>query len=169
MDFDAIYNEYHDKVMRYILKNNLNPFESEDICQNVFIKIMNNMDKIDLNKASLSTWIYTITQNTVYTHFRTKSRYTKRVLSIGDNSDGFNPLEEIGYVDTSFDKILNDETLNELASALEKLEERTRNLIIYIYYDGMTMKAAAEKHSISYANAKILIKKGFAALKAAFN
>ena len=161
MDIDTIYKDYYDRVMRYILGSNLTPFDAEDVCQNVFIKVMNNLDKIDLTKASLSTWIYTITQNTVYTHFRTKGRYEKRVSS-GELS------EDIGYVDFGFDKILNDETQQELASALEKLDERARNLIIYIYYDGMTMKAAAEKADVSYSNAKLLLKKGFAALKADF-
>jgi len=161
MDIDTIYKDYYDRVMRYILGSNLTPFDAEDVCQNVFIKVMNNLDKIDLTKASLSTWIYTITQNTVYTHFRTKGRYEKRVSS-GELS------EDIGYVDFGFDKILNDETQQELATALEKLDERARNLIIYIYYDGMTMKAAAEKADVSYSNAKLLLKKGFAALKADF-
>ena len=161
MDIDTIYKDYYDRVMRYILGSNLTPFDAEDVCQNVFIKVMNNLDKIDLTKASLSTWIYTITQNTVYTHFRTKGRYEKRVSS-GELS------EDIGYVDSGFDKILNDETQEELAAALEKLDERARNLIIYIYYDGMTMKAAAEKADVSYSNAKLLLKKGFAALKANF-
>ena len=92
MDIDTIYKDYYDRVMRYILGSNLTPFDAEDVCQNVFIKVMNNLDKIDLTKASLSTWIYTITQNTVYTHFRTKGRYEKRVSS-GELS------EDIGYVD----------------------------------------------------------------------
>ena len=73
--------------------------------------------------------------------------------------------DDIGFVDTSFDNILNDESLNELAQALESLDDRSRNLIIYIYYDGMTMKAASEKLQISYSNAKIIIKKAFAELK----
>lgn len=73
--------------------------------------------------------------------------------------------DDIDFVDTSFDNILNDESLNELAQALESLDDRSRNLIIYMYYDGMTMKAASEKLHVSYANAKIIIKKAFAELK----
>lgn len=160
MDKDDIYKEYHDKVMRYILGKNISPFDAEDICQSVFIKIMNNLDSFDKTKSSISTWIYTITQNTVYTHFRTTSRAQKRFFFGGDELP-----DDIGFVDTSFDNILNDESLNELAQALESLEDRSRNLIIYMYYDGMTMKAASEKLHISYANAKIIIKKAFTELR----
>ena len=78
---------------------------------------------------------------------------------------GDEQAEDIGFVDSSFENILNDESLSELARALESLDDRSRNLIIYIYYDGMTMKAASEKLQISYANAKIIIKKAFAELK----
>ena len=160
MDKDDIYKEYHDKVMRYILGKNISPFDAEDICQSVFIKIMNNLDSFDKTKSSISTWIYTITQNTVYTHFRTTSRAQKRFFFGGDELS-----DDIGFVDTSFDNILNDESLNELAQALETLDDRSRNLIIYMYYDGMTMKAASEKLHISYANAKIIIKKAFTELR----
>lgn len=160
MDKDDIYKEYHDKVMRYILGKNISPFDAEDICQSVFIKIMNNLDSFDKTKSSISTWIYTITQNTVYTHYRTTSRAQKRFFFGGDELS-----DDIGFVDTSFDNILNDESLNELAQALETLDDRSRNLIIYMYYDGMTMKAASEKLHISYANAKIIIKKSFAELR----
>ncbi len=72
-------------------------------------------------------------------------------------------------MDTSFDHILNQETLTELSLALKKLSERDRNLIVYMYYDGMTMKAAAEKLGISYANAKIIVKKSLAALREALS
>lgn len=160
MDKDDIYKEYHDKVMRYILGKNISPFDAEDICQSVFIKIMNNLDSFDYTKSSISTWIYTITQNTVYTHYRTTSRAQKRFFFGGDELS-----DDIGFVDTSFDNILNDESLDELAQALETLDDRSRNLIIYMYYDGMTMKAASEKLHISYANAKIIIKKAFVELR----
>ena len=160
MDKDDIYKEYHDKVMRYILGKNISPFDAEDICQSVFIKIMTNLDSFDKTKSSISTWIYTITQNTVYTHYRTTSRAQKRFFFGGDELS-----DDIGFVDTSFDNILNDESLNELAQALESLDDRSRNLIIYMYYDGMTMKAASEKLHISYANAKIIIKKAFTELR----
>ena len=162
MDKDDIYKEYHDKVMRYILGKNISPFDAEDICQSVFIKIMNNLDSFDQTKSSISTWIYTITQNTVYTHYRTTSRAQKRFFCLGGGDE---QAEDIGFVDSSFENILNDESLSELARALESLDDRSRNLIIYIYYDGMTMKAASEKLQISYANAKIIIKKAFAELK----
>ncbi len=161
MDKDEIYKEYHDKVMRYILGRNISPFDADDICQSIFIKIMNNLDSFDESKASISTWIYTITQNTVLTHYRTTSRAQKRFFFFG----GDEQADDIGFVDSSFENILNDESLGELAQALESLDDRSRNLIIYIYYDGMTMKAASEKLQISYSNAKIIIKKAFAELK----
>lgn len=121
------------------------------------MKIINNLDSFDEQKASLSTWIYTVTQNTVLTFYRTQGRAMKKM--------GTGVLEEIGFIDTGFDRILKDESLVELATALEKLDDRSRTLIVSIYYSGMTMKAASEKMNISYANAKIILKKAFATLK----
>lgn len=157
MNKEDVYKEYHEKVLRYILGKNISVFDAEDLCQSVFLKIINNLDSFDENKASLSTWIYTVTQNTVLTFYRTQGRAMKK--------QGGGVLEEIGFIDTGFDRILKDESLEELASALEKLDERSRTLIVSIYYNGMTMKAASEQMHISYANAKIILKKAFAMLK----
>ena len=74
MDKDTIYRQYHDKVLHYIIGKNINLFEADDVCQTVFIKIFNNIDRFDETKASISTWVYTITQNVVIDYFRSKGR-----------------------------------------------------------------------------------------------
>ncbi len=74
MDKDTIYRQYHDKVLHYIIGKNINIFEAEDVCQTVFVKIFNNIDRFDASKASVSTWVYTITQNVVIDFFRSRGR-----------------------------------------------------------------------------------------------
>ena len=60
---------------------------------------------------------------------------------------------------------MKKETLDELAEALEQLEQRKRDLIILHYYSGYTLKQTAEKMQMSYANAKIMHTKALRELK----
>lgn len=55
-----------------------------------------------------------------------------------------------------------------LATALEKLEKRERDIIVFHYYDGLTLKEVGEKLGISYAYVKILHNKALSELKEAF-
>jgi len=159
LDKDSIYRQYHEKVLRYVRSKGVSPFEAEDVCANVFLKVFSKFDSFDQSKSSVSTWIYTISQNTVIDLFRSGySRYH------GEFTEDFQE-EDIEYVDSSFDDILNDETLTELAQALKKLDQRSRDLIILVYYKNLTLKAAAEKIGSSYSNSKILIKKALEQLK----
>ena len=43
----------------------------DDIIQNVFIKLFENLDKIR-NKESVQYWLFTTVRNEIYTHFRRK-------------------------------------------------------------------------------------------------
>ena len=55
--------------------------------------------------------------------------------------------------------VIQSETLEQLATALEQLTERERDLIIMHYYHDLTLKEIAVKMRMSYANAKIIHKK----------
>lgn len=65
MTAEQIYLQYHDKVRAYVRGKNQDPHDVEDIVSAVFMKIVQKLDSYDPAKASVSTWVYTITRNTV--------------------------------------------------------------------------------------------------------
>lgn len=67
---EQIYMEYRDKVARYVAGKVGDIQEREDLVSSVFLKVFQNLDTFDRERASLSTWIYTITHNTVLNHYR---------------------------------------------------------------------------------------------------
>lgn len=149
---EEIYKEYHDKVLRLINGKISNYTEAEDITSDVFVKVYAKLDSFDETKASISTWIYRIAQNTLIDYFRTRKVYSEVPE---DLSDG-------GEVE---DSVLSQEMLEALATALEKLPERDRDLVVLHYYKGMTLKEAAEKIGMSYSNAKLVHSKSLVVLK----
>lgn len=152
---DSIYTEYREKVMRYMLKKVQNPHDSEDLTSEVFLKVFKKLESFDESKASLSTWIYTVARNTVIDYYRTRR----------DTSELDENLTAAENADTS---LFRNETLEILANALEELDERSRNIVILHYYNGLTLKSIADSIGISYSHTKLLHNKALSELKKYF-
>ncbi len=149
---ERIYELYHNKVQGYIRGKVSNVFQVEDLVSDVFMKVFSKLESFDSTKSSLSTWIYTITRNTVIDYFRTHKQVAELSADISSNFQ----ME---------DHILKQETLEELAIALEKMDERSRELIVLKYYLDYSLKTIAEVMDISYSNVKLLHNKALGKLK----
>ena len=62
---EKIYRDYHSKVCGYIQSRVNSVQDAEDIAADVFLKVYEKLESFDESKASFSTWIYTITRNTL--------------------------------------------------------------------------------------------------------
>ena len=62
---EKIYLEYKEKVFRYVRAKVENAADAEDVTSDIFLKIQTSLGSYDEEKATLSTWIYTITHNEV--------------------------------------------------------------------------------------------------------
>lgn len=70
---EEIYEEFHLKVLRYI-QSQVNDYHlAEDLCSDVFLKIYEKLDTYNKAKSSISTWIFTITRNTLIDYYRTRN------------------------------------------------------------------------------------------------
>ena len=154
-DIELIYTQYCDKVSRFVRSKIHYPNDVEDIVQTVFLKVYSNLDKYDEIKASFSTWIYIITRNTVYDYLKDKRDHP--VLELIENTE-----ESQEKMDES---IWNNETLEELACALEKLPQIERDVIILIYYHGKPKTEVAKILAISYGQLRYLHDKALSRLK----
>ena len=150
MDAEQIYREYQPKVCAYVRGKIHDPHDAEDLVSPVFAKIVQKLDSYDPAKASVSTWVYTITRNTVTDYFRTR----RSMVAFEDYM-----LDDSPAMD------LVDDVLDNLAEALMRLKEKERELIVLHYYSGHTLKTVAEMMGMSYINAKVLHKKALAGLR----
>ncbi len=141
-DIEQIYTEYRDRVMGYIYARLRSRADAEDLCQDVFEKVNMKLDSFDSGKASISTWIYSITRNSVIDFYRRSHPHEE----IDEN------MAQDGAVD---DSLLNDETLEELAEALEKLPAELREIVVLRYYDGIPLTEIAKKMGMSYGMVKL--------------
>ena len=144
---EKIYLEYKEKVFRYVRGKVANAADAEDVTSEIFLKVQTSLDAYDEEKATLSTWIYTITHNTVCNYYREQS---KRALSLEENalcSD-----TDDGVVA----EIENEITKENLAIALTSLTEREQDVIVLYYYHEIPLRDIAIKMGITYTNAKFI-------------
>ena len=142
LEMERIYATYSGKVMGYLRARIHNTAEAEDICSEVFEKVMRKIDDYDQTKAAVGTWVFSITRNTLIDHYR-KKRPTEE-------------LDENLKDDTELDEsLLTNETLSELAAALKRLPEQLRDIVVLRYYDGKPLTEIAEMMGLSYGAVKL--------------
>ena len=149
---EKVYTAFQGKVMGYIYSRVNRRAEAEDLCADVFEKVFTRIDQFDSTKASLSTWIFTITRNTVIDHFRR----TKPTEELDENLSDNTELDE---------SLLNNESMEELAAALKKLPRELTELIVLRYYDNKPLTKVAEIMGLSYGAVKLRHQKALGILK----
>jgi RNA polymerase sigma factor (sigma-70 family) len=93
--FARLYDEYLDKVYRYIQYRVNNMQLAEDLTSTVFEKALVNFDKFSDDRASFSTWIFSIARNVVIDHYRVSGkRQTTPLEELTDQSSGEQSPEE---------------------------------------------------------------------------
>ena len=103
--FALIYDEYAQKLFRYIRMKVQNLSECEDVLQDVFIKAWHGLPKFEAKEGNFNAWIYRIATNSINDYFRKKYRRPETVELV----DTFNfqandsPVEDLTKsMDTEF-------------------------------------------------------------------
>ena len=141
-DIEQLYTDYYKKVMGYISARIRNRADAEDLCSDVFEKIQRKLPDFDSEKASVSTWVFTITRNTLIDHFRRVKPQEELDENLSDDSE----VDEC---------LLANESLEELAAALKRMPEELRDLIVLRYYDNRPLTEVAEMMGLSYGAVKL--------------
>ena len=144
---EKIYLEYKEKVFRYVRGKVANVAEAEDVTSEIFLKVQTSLDSYNEEKATLSTWIYTITHNAVCNYYREVS---KRALHLDDNALFSNTDDDV------MDEIEKEILKENLAIALETLSEREQDIVVLYYYHELPLRDIAIKMGITYTNAKFI-------------
>lgn len=156
MTQEEVYRQYHDRIQYYIMGKVSDYHVAEDLTSTVFLKISQKFAEYDESKASISTWIYTIANNTVIDFYRTHKVHEE-------------VPEEIAVSGEIDDELLRSEQLSELAGALRKLSERERDIIILHFYHNRTIKEIAAEMNMSYGNVKVVQQKALMKLRGMIN
>lgn len=128
ISIEEIVEKYSNMIMQIAYQNVFNKSDSEDITQEVFIKLMKNIKKFD-NEDYMKAWIIRVTINLSKDY--NKSFWNKNTTGIDENL-----------------KIFGEE-YQDIFKELSKLKPKYRNIIYLYYYQGYKIKEIAEIMSMN--------------------
>lgn len=153
VDVACIWDEFSQKLRRFIAKRVNNKDDITDILQEVFVKIHSNIDKIK-SEAKIAPWIYQITRNAIIDYYRNRSR---------NNIDIKNYLDFL-QLDLS-EKEPPQQISKCLQPFIEALPPKYREALILTELQGLSQKEVALKLGLSISGAKSRIQRSREKLK----
>lgn len=117
--FSQLYEEYFDKIYRYIVIRMGDRMEAEDITQQVFLKALQSINSFKWKGAPFSAWLYRIAHNQLVDYLRKTKRRTSVPLDEITLAADSDPQED---VEKEFD-------IRQLSAAIQHLTESQRAVI----------------------------------------
>ncbi len=133
--FSLLVNKYKQQIYFHIRRIVINHDDADDITQNTFIKIFENLHKFR-EDSKLYTWIYRIATNEALGHLKSKrNRFFLPFIDV--ESQLSNSLKETDF-------FTGDEIQLKLQQAILKLPEKQRLVFNMRYYEEMKYDQMSE-------------------------
>jgi RNA polymerase sigma-70 factor (ECF subfamily) len=135
--FAVIMDRYTQKLLRYGRKFISNNDNIEDIVQEIFIKVYQNIKGFDTNRK-FSPWIYRIAHNAFVNRLRTMDK--EPLLFFEFDTLLNHPI----YEDPAIKEKENEETRVLLDKGLEKLSPVYREVLVLHYFEDLSYQEIAD-------------------------
>lgn len=155
-----LYNHFFPSTYKFLFSRVHNADAADDLTSNTFMKMYQNLDKFDPQKASFATWLSRIAENEVRMYFRTQGRRDERETEWNDD------FEPSAAENTQPEKqVLEQERARELSAALLTLPERERQIIEMTYWLNLTPKEIAAEMDMSPNHVSVTLRRAKQMLK----
>ena len=151
--FERIWVEFNSPIKAYVKKQIKNEQDTEDIVQSIFLKVHNNIDKLN-DVGKLSPWIYSIARNTIYDFYRAKSHDLY-----------LETLPENIFIEQQDKETFNEEISKCLIRIIQYLPDIYKQAIILTEYENYTQKDLAKQLGLSVSGAKSRVQRARLKLK----
>ena len=143
--FAELYEEFLPKVFRYV-RYRVNDLQvAEDLTSEVFEKAVTSFSKFSSDRASFSTWIFTIARNTVIDHYRVRGR--RQTVSLEGAAI------EVSSSDPSPDEAVEKQEERErLRACLSDLSPEEQEIISLKFGSGLNNRQIARTTGLSESN-----------------
>lgn len=145
----AAYNlvqKYRKFVYLTVLQKINNTDDAKDITQDIFIKVLQSLNKFD-NRSSFKTWLYRIAVNETINVLRKKK--LRQFFSLSNQNDDEDEIQFRDESPTPEQKFEENQLHKHLMSALKSLPEKQREAFMYRYFDNLSYEEIAEITGVS--------------------
>jgi RNA polymerase sigma-70 factor (ECF subfamily) len=139
--FNAIYAMYCHKIHEFVFRYLKQEEDAEEIVQEVFVKIWQARDKIDVY-ASFESFLFTIAYNATISLLRKRMNDNK-------SREYLKSLQQIDTTDQITNELHFKELNQKVQSLLGQLTSRQREVYLLSREEGLTHKEIAERLNIS--------------------
>lgn len=147
--FTDLYEEYYQRIYNYVHYRVSDFHTADDLVSLIFEKVLAKFSYYQVEKASLSTWLFTIARNTITDYYRSQSRSSFMVTEI--TSDLRDPKPD------PCDEACFNEVRGKLLKALLTLSSRERKMIYLKYWCGVSNRHIATCLKISESNVGVIL------------
>jgi RNA polymerase sigma factor (sigma-70 family) len=142
--FTVLYELFMPKVYRYISFRISDENMAQDLTSIVFEKALTKFGGFNPQKASFSTWIFTIARNTVIDHYRVYKKHEDVVTNVETKTTAQYPSPE--------DEVIKAENTKRLRIFLSRLNKREQEAVILKYSNGMSNRKIGEILNLTETN-----------------
>lgn len=133
--FAQIYEEYFDKIYRYIVIRIGSEAEAEDLTQQVFLNALKSISSFKWRGVPFSAWLYRIAHNQVVDHLRKKTKHATESL------DGM--VKAVVSDDNPQMELERKVEIEQVLLATERLTEAQREVISLRFASELSVAEAA--------------------------
>lgn len=151
-----LYSLYFPRVYRYILARTGNTYDAEDLTEEVFMKVLEAIERFEWREAPFSAWLFRIAHNAVISQRRkdgARGRSAPLTEGLALDSQGPDELVE------------NRLALNEIMNAAQKLPDAQRQVIALRFGAGLSVAETARAMNKGEGNVKVIQHKAIAKLR----
>ena len=153
--FTQLYEEYFDKIYRYVAIRIGNKTEAEDITQQVFVNALQSISSFRWRGIPFSAWLFRIAHNQVVDYLRKKTKQATVPIDESKASSGDDPQ---WLVEQNLDT-------EQLLSVTKRLTEAQREVISLRFAGGLPIAQAAKIMGKSQGAIKALQHSAIVALR----
>ncbi len=149
----TIWTDFHKELKAFILQKTRNAADADDVLQEVFIKIIRNIDKVS-QAENLRQYLYGMVRNAISDYFK----HQKRIVDHPETDENITEAET---------QTLNT-TIAEccIKPFILKLPTPYREALLITEFQDISQKDLAERLNVSYSGAKSRVQRGKEKLKA---
>lgn len=147
--FTVIFDRHYRDIYAYVARR-LGPDLAEDVASETFLTAFDRRHSFDVSRADARPWLYGIASNLVARHVRAETRRYKALARAG----GQDPGGHYGHADEVAGRLDAAAVRGRLATALRKLPEPVRAVLLLVAWAGLNQQEAAAALGIPAGTAR---------------
>ena len=156
--FEELYEYFFPRVYNFIFARLKNSADADDVVSVTFIKMNENLESYNPDKAAFSTWLFKIANNALIDYVRRVDR---------NNETEWNEFFEPAAPENENPEVVlaMNETCRELLLALDKLNDRERRIVELKFWSDLDTRSIADVLSMSEGNVRVTLHRTLGKLK----